>query len=680
MAPNEAHQYIGIIWLLRYFRWTWVGLFVVDDNSGEQFLQTLESLFSQNGICSAFTKRIPQQAHFDTFGDFFATSSSIYVPFKSIKPSTFIMYGESLTISLFITFIFVQDALNQENTVFGKVWIMTTQIDFILTGLQRGFDYQLFQGSISFTVHSKEPLGFTEYLWVTKPDWTQGNGFLKNFWEQAFDCLFPDPKLPMNVNETCTGEERLESLSAALFDVHMTGHSYSIYNAVYALAHALHTMYSSGSKLGCNYIGPQSLQPWQLHPFLQGISFNTSANEAVSFNSKREMRGGFDILNMVIFPNKSFKNVKVGRVDPYDPEGNKFSINKDIIVWHRYFNQVLPFSVCNDYCQPGHQKKKKEGEKFCCYDCAPCPEGKISNQTDRDDCFQCPEDQYPSKNKNGCIPKTIHFLSYEEPLGTTLASVAVSFSLSTALVLGIFIKCKDTPIVKANNQDLTYTLLVSLLLCFISSLLFLGQPGKVTCLFRQPTFGIIFSIAVSCVLAKTIIVVVAFMATKPASSMRKWAGKTLSHSIVLCCSFIQVSICTVWLAISPPFPDLDMHSVSEEIIVQCNEGSVAMFYCVLGYMSLLAITSFIVAFLARKLPDAFNEAKFITFSMLAFCSVWVSFVPTYVGTRGKAMVAVEVFSILSSAAGVLCCIFLPKCYIIVLRPELNSREQLRKKN
>ncbi|XP_060110769.1 vomeronasal type-2 receptor 26-like [Heteronotia binoei] len=414
----------------------------------------------------------------------------------------------------------------------------------------------------------------------------------------------------------------------------------------------------------------------QLHHFLRRISFNSSAGEKVSFNKNGQLSAGFDIRNWVYFPNKTFLSLKVGRMNPRDSGDKELIISENSIVWQSIFNAVTPSSLCNEKCQPGYSKKKQEGKPFCCYDCIACPDGKISNKTDMDDCFKCPEDQYSNKEQDQCLHKRLNFLSYYEMLGITLCLLACCLAVITVVTLGIFIKHQDTPIVKANNRDLSYVLLTSLFFCFLSSLLFIIQPGTVICPLRQVAFGLIFSVAVSCVLAKTMTVVVAFMATKPGSRMRKWVGKRLSFPIVVSGSLIQVVICIIWLCTAPPFPNVEMRSLAQEIVIECSKGSVVMFYCVLGFLGFLALVSFIVAFFARHLPSTFNEAKFITFSMLVFCSVWLSFVPSYLSTKGRYMVAVEIFSILSSGAGLLGCIFAPKCFIIILRPKLNSKNHV----
>ncbi|XP_053117353.1 vomeronasal type-2 receptor 26-like [Hemicordylus capensis] len=680
MFPNDLQQYKGILPLLLHFAWTWIGVMFKSENSTERFIENVLPMFSQYGICTDFIERTPKQTFSTHVSEMEVEVMKTMHVVMGSTANVVLVHGEIQTmLTLRLMYNYAKfEGVPMKNK--DKVWIMTAQMGFSSLPYQRYSNIDFLHGAISFAMHSEEPLGFQTFLEIRNPTSEKEDGFIREFWEQAFNCFFSSSEIEEKTEGTCTGEEKLKTLPGSVFEMHMTGLSYSIFNAVYAVAHALHAMHSSIFKHTEIPSGERwkllNQWPWQLNHFLRHVSFNNSAGEKVSFDENGELIGGFDIINWVTFPNRSFLRIKIGKVDPLVGPKNRFVLHEDAIVWPSRYNQVIPLSLCNDNCCPGYSKVKVEGKPFCCYDCLPCPEGKISDQMNMDHCFQCAEDHYPNNDQNGCIPKVITFLSYEEPLGTSLAASALSFTFITALVFGIFIKHQDTPIVKANNRNLTYTLLISLLLCFLCPLLFIGQPGKLSCLFRQTAFGIIFSVAVSCILAKTIIVVLAFMATKPGSRMRKWVGKRLEIFIVLSCCLIQTLICTAWLTISPPFPDVDMHSINEAIVLECNEGSPLMFYCVLGFLGFLAVVSFTVAFLARKLPDSFNEAKFITFSMLVFCSVWLSSIPTYLSTKGKYMVAVEIFSILASGFGLLSCIFPPKFYIIVVRPDLNIKEKL----
>ncbi|XP_015267827.1 PREDICTED: vomeronasal type-2 receptor 26-like [Gekko japonicus] len=600
IVPDETFQIMGVIRLLHHFRWTWIGLGVLDDDAGDRFLHSVVSILSENSICFDFIIRLPPLTYLEEEADLVLKQAVSYAILSNSKANVYVIYAQPT--SMYVLRLLLCAAPFLALPPLHKVWITTSHWDFESFSFQRIWDIEVFHGALSFTVHANQPPGFQNFLQVINPTWAIEDGFIQNFWEQAFDCSLRNLTVHGDSTNVCSANEKLDSLPMTLFEMSMTGHSYSIYNAVHAVAHALQAIYISQSS-GRRLVKGKHVQPWQ----------------------------------------------------------------------------IPPPSVCNDPCPPSYSRKKREGEKFCCYDCHPCPEGMISEQNDMDACVKCPGDQYANNHQNQCIPKDKSFLSYKEGLGIICVILAISFSLITALVLAIFIKHQDTPIVKANNRSLTYILLVSLLLCFLCSLLFIGQPVKMTCLLRQVTFGIVFSVALSSVLAKTITVILVFMATEPGSVIRKWVGKRMAVFIVLSCSLIQASICTLWLSTSPPFPDTDMHSVTGEIILGCNEGSATMFYCVLGYMGFLATVSFAVAFFARKLPDTFNETRFIAFSMLVFCSVWLSFVPAYLSTKGRSIVVVEIFSILASSAGILGCIFFPKCYIIIFRPKMNNREQLRNK-
>ncbi|CAJ0925972.1 unnamed protein product [Ranitomeya imitator] len=304
----------------------------------------------------------------------------------------------------------------------------------------------------------------------------------------------------------------------------------------------------------------------------------------------------------------------------------------------------------------------------------------FSSISDSNDCLECQWNEWSNFQKTRCLQKHIDFLSYEDPLGATLAGTTIFSSFIPNLILRLFILHKSTPIVKANNYVLSCLLLISLSFCFLSSLAFIGYPQTEKCLLRQATFGLVFTICVSCILAKTIMVMFAFMATRPGSVMRKWTHPRVSYTIIFSCTLLQFILCISWLSLAPPFPQYNIKSQPTLIIIECNEGSPIAFWTMLGYLFLLAMTSFIVAFLARKLPGTFNEAQFITFSMLAFLSVWISYIPASLSAQGKYKVAMEIFAILISSWALVVCMFFPKCFIILLRPDMNSKGHLMRRD
>ncbi|XP_068103984.1 vomeronasal type-2 receptor 26-like [Hyperolius riggenbachi] len=409
----------------------------------------------------------------------------------------------------------------------------------------------------------------------------------------------------------------------------------------------------------------------QLHRLLKMINFTNTMGQSIYFNGD-EISTWYDIYNAIYLPNYTILSNNVGKFNYHETRGKQFTIDSEAIIWESNFTKV-PRSVCSESCQLGSRKSTQEGQPVCCYDCLRCPEGQFSNKTDAVECMYCPDDQWPTEQKTACIQKIVTFLCYEEPIGIVLIFMAVIFFVMAAVVLGIFIKYQNTPIVKANNRDLSYLILLSLMLSCLCSLLFIERPNQISCFLRQSVFGITFSISVSSLLAKTAVVVIAFNATKPGNNLRKWVGAKVPKCIVLICSLIQVIICFTWLFIAPPSTYGNTQSETAKIILECDKASAIAFYAILGYLGILASICFVIAFLARKLPDTFNDAKLITFSMLVFITVWIFFIPTYLSAKGTSTVAVEVFAILASSSGMLGSIFFPKCYIILIKPQKNRK-------
>ncbi|KAK9405544.1 type-2 vomeronasal receptor [Crotalus adamanteus] len=665
MLPAEGVHYPGMVKLVLHFRWTLVGLLAPDTENGQRFMRTLTSMLTRNGICPVLSQ---------TFSPASREANIVWPLYFSWRKVKVFIYGADMTsfnVGILLIDLVFERLIEPSR---GKVLITTIRWDFTFYFSKRIFPLQYIHSIFSFPLKKNQIAEYVQYLNL--------QSFMRYFAETSFLCSYTSDVFSVKVWRRCRQREDLEAFKEEEMDPILTQDNYFIYNTIWAVARALKAAYLSRSrntfKSGKNVKSPK-LKAWQLHSFFQNSQFYNNCINGVYLDENGELVEDLDIVHWMVLPNMSITKVTFGSLEREGYLDFKLMINQNATKKMEMLIKSMPFSRCVESCPPGFMKVAQEGRPICCYNCRPCAEGSISTMEDADKCTKCPEDQHPNTSRVHCIPKIKSYLSYKENLGVILTSITLFLSLSTGFGLGVFIKFMETPIVKANNRDLSYILLISLLLSILTSFLFIGRPRRVTCLLRQTAFSIVFSIAISSILAKTITVVLAFLATKPGNKVQRWLGKTLANSIVLSCSGFQVVMCSIWLGTFPPFPDSDMHSQPREIILQCNEGSVTMFYVALGYMGFLSAVCFMVAFLARNLPGAFNEAKLISFSMLIFCSVWVSFVPAYLSTKGKYTVAVQVFSILTSSAGLLGCIFSPKCYIIIFRTDLNTKEHLMSK-
>ncbi|OCT90656.1 hypothetical protein XELAEV_18019273mg [Xenopus laevis] len=664
--PSDEFKMKGLAKLVSHFGWSWVGLLANDNDYGQYGLQMVKQEIIKAGACVAFSENILiSQAN------------------RNAPHIVQVIKGSTAKVVVVITsdsdFVILAEEFLREN-ISGIIWVASESWATSVLLSEERFQ-KILIGALGFAIHGGQMPEFTKYLGKLRPFNNVDDFFIREYWEQVFSCKWPDKGNMFMDNTTvkpCRGNEKLESL----LNENYHRLSLIIYTAVYAIAWALQNLLDctpgTGPFQDGNCANIYSFKPWQLLHYIKNVHFKTKDDNQVFFDAKGNPPPVYDIVNWHPTANGTLEQVTVGRYDLSAQDGNIFKVDSSIIKWPDNYTQV-PLSRCSPRCPSGFRKVILPGKPLCCYVCVRCPQGHISNQTDAVECHSCSWDTWPNLQQDRCLPRTTEFLSYEEALGCSLIVISILSSIIPLFILIVFILYKGTPIVRANNYSVSCLLLFSLFLCFLCSLGFIGYPQPEKCLLRQVAFGMVFALCISCVLAKTITVVIAFNATKPGSRLRKWTGVKVSYSLIALCAFIQLFVCVIWLILSPPFPESDISTKPGIIIVNCNEGSPAAFWFMLGCLGLLATISFIVAFLARRLPDSFNEAKFITFSMLAFLSVWVSFIPAYLSARGMYTVAMEVFAILSSSWALVICIFVPKCFIILFKPDKNSREHLRVK-
>ncbi|XP_073342217.1 extracellular calcium-sensing receptor-like [Pagrus major] len=655
--PSDHFQADALAKLVKHFGWTWIGAVRSDSDYGNNGMASFLEAAQKEGICVEYSEsfyRTHPHSRIQRVADIIRRSTSMVI----------VAFAASGDLRILLEELSLEPSPPRQ-WIGSEAWV--TDPDMLR--------FSFCAGAIGFGIEQSVIPGLREFLLDLSPPKVAASPLLTEFWEDAFNCrLGKSAAIDENV---CDGTEDIKTLQDPYTDTSQLRISNMVYKAVYAIAHAIHNAACQDTNFTAQCDKFARIESKQVLTQLKKVHFSKNGYD-VSFDANGDPVARYELVNWQKSESGSIEMVTVGHYDASLLAGQEFRIIRNL-TWVDGITHV-PVSVCSDSCPPGTRKVLQKGKPICCYDCIPCPEGEISNATDSPECFPCPKEFWPNAERDTCFPKPVEFLSFDEVLGIILAAFSVGGACLAIITAAVFFRHRTSPIVRANNSELSFLLLFSLTLCFLCSLTFIGAPSDWSCMLRHTAFGITFVLCISCVLGKTIVVLMAFKATLPGSNVMKWFGPTQQRMTVVSFTFIQVLICTIWLLLRPPFPMKNITTFKERIILECALGSAIGFWVVLGYIGLLAVFCFVLAVLARKLPDNFNEAKLITFSMLIFCAVWITFIPAYVSSPGKFTVAVEIFAILASSFGLILCIFAPKCFIILFKPEKNTKKHLMNKN
>lgn len=138
---------------------------------------------------------------------------------------------------------------------------------------------------------------------------------------------------------------------------------------------------------------------------------------------------------------------------------------------------------------------------------------------------------------------------------------------------------------------------------------------------------------------------------------------------------IETAICTIIVFTTPDggLKEVVYSDMRNDAFVQCKLASytnynMALWWC---FNSGLVLVCTYQAFLTRKVPGNYNEARFIAFNMMTISTDVLMFFLSYYATQTYYKDILVSSFLIVAATVTITCMFVPKVYVIVFRPEKN---------
>ncbi|KAM7065773.1 metabotropic glutamate receptor 5 isoform 1-T1 [Acridotheres tristis] len=644
VVPSDAQQAKAMVDIVKRYNWTYVSAVHTEGNYGESGMEAFKDMAAKEGICIAHSYKIYSNAGEQSFDKLLRKLRS-HLP----KARVVACFCEGMTVRGLLM------AMRRLGLA-GEFLLLGSDGWADRYDVTEGYQNEAV-GGITIKLQSPDVKWFDDYYLQLRPETNHRNPWFQEFWQHRFQCRLEGfPQENPKYNKTCTSQMTLRTQHVQ--DSKMG----FVINAIYSMAYGLHNMQLS---LCPGYVGLcDAMKPIDGRKLLESLmktNFTGVSGDMILFDENGDSPGRYEIMNFKQMGKDYFDYINVGSWD-----NGELKMDDDEI-WSEKSNIIR--SVCSEPCEKGQIKVIRKGEVSCCWTCTPCKENEYVS--DEYTCKACQLGSWPNEDLTGCDLIPVQYLRWGDPEPIAAVVFACLGLLATLFVTIVFIMYRDTPVVKSSSRELCYIILAGICLGYLCTFCLIAKPQQIYCYLQRIGIGLSPAMSYSALVTKTNRIARILAGSKKKICTKKprfmSACAQLVIAFILIC--IQLGIIVALFIMEPPDIMHDYPSIREVYLI-CNTTNLGV-VTPLGYNGLLILSCTFYAFKTRNVPANFNEAKYIAFTMYTTCIIWLAFVPIYFGSNYK--IITMCFSVSLSATVALGCMFVPKVYIILAKPERNVR-------
>ena len=590
IVPPKSVEIKAIIDILVHLNWKHVSVVASFNNEAKDILDGLLKLANESGIC------IDKEVWIDNI----PTNNELQRIVKKLK-------GNALVIILLTNSVGTR-AMLQSNL---------KEVTFVTgTSLRANEIEKTTAKRIIMLQHSKTyDEDFKDYFMNLSINSTTYSWF-KEFWSQTFQCNVSSFISSKSYDNNCTGQEKLTENVIDLKHAIVR----PMIKAVQTIVCAMKLAKDEFMKQYCAVYDRRYFfyRYYCIYGYYQRHSLfrrniaknivNCSFNSSIGFNKDDYFNWGYDILS---FDGKILNTIGSWRYNDTQRKQLNFTVN-----WK------TEKSSCHQTCKVG-EIEELVASRPCCNTCKIC---NIYDIVKQGTCIPCLKFETPDVSRSQCLRLPRIFISSQRKSVLAMQLFACLGVFATIFTICIFIKHRNSRVVKSTGHEVSSIILVSINVCFTSSLIFFLQPTLVVCGLQKILLGQCLSACYIPLLLKTIRVYRVFEASK--KLIRNPTLVSAKSQILLCFLGILANLLLGFLLVISQPPKVKATAIEgyTKVAVHCNHNPMDAVTCLVPCLILLFACTYF-GYKTRQFPSNFNESFRISITMYISCFLWGIYIP-----------------------------------------------------